>query len=119
MKQVVNLYSAKIAYGQGAVRETSRSWIQALRMPNWVWLMMIFVAGSALALTTIARERTQLREAQAAQAQTKQVLVQTQEKNKQIKAKTDRVRNSRQALENAAQDQLNYVRPGEIVVATR
>lgn len=119
MKQVVNSYSAKIAYGQVADRETSRSWLQALRMPNWVWLMMIFVSGSALALTTIARERTQLRTAQAAQTQTKQALVQTQEKNKQIKAKTDRVRSSQRALENAAQDQLNYVRPGEIVVATR
>jgi cell division protein FtsB len=119
LKPVINLYSAKIAYGQVAVRETSRPWIQALRMPNWVWLMMIFMAGAALALTTIARERTQLREAQARRAQATEQLSQTQAGNQKIRARVRSLKNDQRVYENTGQDRLNYVRPGEIVVAIR
>ncbi len=120
MKLVANSYSAKIAYGQlTATREASRVWVQALQMPNWVWLAMIFLAASALALTTIARERTQLRVATASHVQTEQRLAQVQEANDKLKGKIGSMKKDSRAVENIAQDRLNSVRANEIVVATR
>jgi cell division protein FtsB len=120
LKLVANSYSAKIAYGQvTATREVSRAWLQALRMPNWVWLAMIFLAASALALTTIARGRTQLRVATASSVQTEQRLAQTQTVNEKLKGKIRSVKNDSRAIQSLAQDRLNSVRANEIVVATR
>ena len=120
MKLVANSYSAKISYGQvTATRETSLAWLQTLRMPNWVWLAMIFLAASALALTTIARERTQLHSARTLHAQTEQRLAQAQAANEKLKGKIRTVKNDSRAVEKIAQERLNSVRANEIVVATR
>ncbi|HZS08075.1 MAG TPA: septum formation initiator family protein [Blastocatellia bacterium] len=120
MKQVANSYSAKINYGQiAATGEASRAWVRALRMPNWVWLMMIFLAAAALALTTIARERTQLQGARTSHARTEQRLTQAQAETEKLRAKVKSARNDPRVSENAAQDRLNYVRPNEIVVPIR
>lgn len=119
MKPVGTSYSIKVAYGQVAVRDTARVWWRALQMPDWVWLMMIFMASAALALTMMMRERTQLRAAQTSLTQTQQALIQVQGKNKQNKARLEGLRTSRQRAENIAQDELNYVRSNEVIVSMR
>ena len=73
----------------------------------------------ALALTTIARERTQLLESRTSHAQTQQRLIQTQAETEKLRAKIKSVKNDPRVSENAAQDRLNYVRPNEIVVPIR
>lgn len=120
MKLAGTSYTAKINYGQIAVaRDNSRAWLQSLRLPGWGWLLMVFLAAAALALTVIARERTQLREARGSYAQTIQRLKQTQAQNETLKAATKNLRVDARAGNNTAQDSLNLIRANEIVVPVR
>lgn len=116
MKPAVNSSWTKYNYHQVAQARTA--W-WALKVPNYVWLAMMITAAAALSFTTIAREREEVRRAQTAYSQTEGQAKQAQSQNEQLRAGIKGLKNDRRALDRAAQDRLNYVRPNEIVVSPR
>lgn len=120
MKQVVSLSWAKTNYSQIADAPVrSLALLKTLRLPNWVWLVMVFIAMAALSLANIARSHAELREARSAQTVTAQQLRQVQSVNAGIRTELGGLKNDLRQSERAAQQRLNYVRPNEIVVAVR
>lgn len=115
MKQVVNSSLTKLNYDQVATAHAA--W--ALKIPNYVWLAMILVAAAALSLTTVAREREEVRSARAAYAQTQERARQAQAQTERLRIEIKNLKENPRAAERVAQEQLNYVRPNEIIIATR
>jgi cell division protein FtsB len=114
LKPVVNSSLPKITYTQVS---TARAAWWALKIPNYVWLAMIMAAAAALSLSTLAREREEVRRAQAAFTQAQGRVAQVQTANQRLKTEVKNLKNDPRAAERAAQERLNYVRPNEIVVA--
>ncbi len=78
---------------------------------------MIMTAAAALSLSTMAREREEVRLAHTAVAQTQGQVIQAQTVNQQIKVEIKNLKDDPHAVERAAQERLNYLRSNEIVVA--
>lgn len=120
MRQVVNSYVAKSVVSVGAGRETMvQAWELVARVPNFAWLMLIFLTVSALSVSTLLRSREQHREAAASYAHTQSRVEGAREINQNIRRQTDHLRNNSRAGELAAQQRLRLVRRNEVVVAVK
>src|SRR5262245_52399042 len=88
-------------------------------IPNYVWLAMLLLAATLLGVSTMLRARSQMTTARNNYAVSDSRLAQARAANSEIKDKTDLIRTSARAAAQAAQEQLHYVKPNEIVIATR
>jgi cell division protein FtsB len=88
-------------------------------IPNYVWLAMLLLAATLLGVSTMLRARGQLTTAQNNYAVSDSRLTQALAANSEIKDKTALIRTNARAAAQAAQEQLHYVKPNEIVIATR
>jgi cell division protein FtsB len=89
------------------------------RLPGYVWLAMIIIAAAALSFGTIARARGEMRQARTAHAQAHAQVKLVESANELLKSRLQNLQQDHRAIERAAQDRLNYVRPNEVVVSTR
>jgi cell division protein FtsB len=117
LKQVVSLSWAKTNYHQlSEAPVRSLALLKAIRLPVWVWLVMVFIAMIALALANIARSQSELREARSSVAATQQQWQQVQTVNAGLKSDLQGLKHNARQIESAAQKRLNYLRANEIVV---
>ncbi len=119
MKPVANSYSVNLAVNDysPAIRERIAAFVPTI--PNAVWLAMILLATSLLALSTLVRTRGQMTAMKTKHAVTQNRLTETQSANDELKAQTQQLRTNMRAAAQAAQTQLHLVKPNEIVIATR
>ncbi len=118
MKQVVSSYSANLTFTQSSVLGER---VAALvpPIPSYVWLAMLLLAATLLGVSTMLRARGQMATARNSYAVSDSRLAQAQAANTEIKDKTNLIRTNSQAAAQAAQERLHYVKPNEIVIATR
>jgi cell division protein FtsB len=88
-------------------------------IPNYVWLAMLLLAATLLALSTLVRAGGQAAQARNAHADTQSRLIQAQTANSELKNQTRQLRQNPRAAAQAAQAQLHYVKRNEIVVGLR
>lgn len=120
MRQVVNSYVAKSVVSVGTGREVLvNAWALVGRVPNFAWLMLIFLTVSALSVSTLLRSREEYREAQATYAHTQSRIEGAREINQNIRRQTEHLQSNPRAGELAAQQRLRLVRRNEIVVAVK
>lgn len=118
MKQVVNSYSASLTFTPApALGERVAALVTPI--PDYVWLLMILLAAMLLGISTTLRASGQLATARNNFAVTDSRLTRAQAANLEIKDQTDLTRTNSRAAAKAAQEQLHYVKPNEIVIATR
>ena len=117
MKQVVNSYSANLTFTQAPVLGER---VAALvpPIPNYVWLAMLLLAATLLGVSTMLRARGLIITARNSYTVTDSRLAQAQAANLAIKDKTNLIRTNSHAAAQAAQEQLHYAKPNEIVIAT-
>ena len=118
MKQVVSSYSASLTFTQSPVL-SERVTALVPTIPTYVWLAMLLLASILLGVSTMLRARGQLATARQSYAISDSRLAQAQAANTEMKDKTNLIRTNSQAAAQAAQEQLHYVKPNEIVIATR
>ena len=118
MKQVVSSYSANLTFTASPM-PGERVAALVPPIPNYVWLAMLLLAATLLGVSTMLRARGQMATARNNYAVSDARLAQAQAANTAIKDKTNLIRTNSQAAAQAAQEQLHYVKPTEIVIATR
>jgi hypothetical protein len=118
LKQVVNSYSASLTFTQStALGERIAALVTPI--PNYVWLAMILLAATLLGVSTTLRASGQVVTARNNYSVTDSRLTQARAANIEIKDKTNLISTNSRAAAKAAQEQLHYVKPNEIVIATR
>lgn len=118
LKQIIDSYSANLTFTQTpSLGERVTALVPPI--PHHVWLAMILLAATLLGSSTLWRARAQVTTAQNIHAATNSRLVQAQAANAELKAQTDLLRTDSRAAAQAVQEQLHYVKPNEIVIATQ
>jgi cell division protein FtsB len=116
LKPVGNSSVTRVNYSQAVA--TRISW-RGFYIPNYVWLVMIVVAATAISASTAIRAREQARNAQISYQQTAERAKQMQIDNARIRERTKQLREDPRANEQAAREQLHYLRPNEVAVKLR
>lgn len=116
MKQGLESSSVKSYPSQLVVPHAS---LEALRIPNYVWVVTVILALALLAVAAVYREREGLRQATAAHAFTKQKFEISELGNAMTRREIASLKNDKDVIAQKAQEKLNYVRPNEIVVVMR
>ncbi|MEP7270180.1 MAG: septum formation initiator family protein [Acidobacteriota bacterium] len=113
LKPVGNSSVTRVNYSEAvAARITWRG----LYIPNYVWLAMVMVAALAISASTALRSREQARNAEISYQQTAERVKQLQFDNQRIRERIKQLRDDPRAAEQAAREQLNYLRPNEVAV---
>ncbi len=113
MKPVGNSSVTRVNYAQAVAARTT--W-RGLYIPNYVWLVMIMVAAVAISVSTAIRSREQARNAEISYQQTAERVKQLQLDNQRIRERIKQLRDDPRAAEQAAREQLHYLRPNEVAV---
>jgi len=116
LKPVGNSSVTRVNYSQAVA--TRITW-RGFYIPNYVWLVMIVVAAAAISASSAIRAREQARSAQASYQQTAERAKQMQVDNARIRERTKQLREDPRATEQAAREQLHYLRPNEVAVKLR
>lgn len=113
MKPVGNSSVTRVSYSEAvAARITWRG----LYIPNYIWLVMIMIAALAISVSTAIRSREQARNAQVSYDQTAERVKKMRLENQRIRERIKQLREDPRAAEQAAREQLNYLRPNEVAV---
>lgn len=120
MRQVVNSYWVRSAegldYGRGAVARG----LEVVRLvPNLAWLAMIVLAAFMLSLSTMTRNHTEYKQAEAIKAGTVSEVNRVRQVNEGIRARTEQLRSDPKAGRSAARSRLRLVGRNEVVLAIR
>lgn len=118
MRSDINPYSAGFAIVKQPTSICSRAGSVIFTLPSYVWLSMILLAASLLAISTVIRSRTELQTARSFYQVTGARLSQSQEANGQLKVNIEQVQNGKKMAIQVPQTQLHYTKPSEIVIAT-
>lgn len=113
MKPVGNSSVNRLTYSQAIAARFSWG---GLHLPNYVCLVMIMIAAAAISISTAVRSREEARNAQHSLQQTSERVAQMRADNERIRARIKQLRDDPRAAEQAAREQLNYLRANEVAV---
>ena len=113
LKPVGNSSVTRLTYSQAIAARFSWG---GLHLPNYVCLVMIMIAAAAISISTAVRAREDARNAQLSFQQTSERVAQMRADNERIRARIKQLRDDPRAAEQAAREQLNYLRANEVAV---
>ncbi len=113
MKQGLESSSTKSYPSQLVVPHAS---LEALRIPNYVWVVTALLALALLAVAAVYREREGLRQAQMAYQFSQEKVQASQLNNGLLRRDIHALKHDKDVIAQRAQEKLNYLRPNEVVV---
>jgi cell division protein FtsB len=116
LKQGLNSSATKSYPNQLVVPRAS---LEALRLPNYFWIVTILLALALLATAAIYRERERLRVAQTSYQFTQQKVQAATLNNALLRRDFEAMKHDKNTIAQEAQTNLNYLRPNEVIVVLR
>jgi cell division protein FtsB len=117
LKRAVNLYDSRVVGVVGSPVEFLRlalAWVG--RVPNYAWLTLILLTFGALSISTLTRSWEREREALANRNYSRQSVLSAREVNATLRHRTALLSSDPRVAEQAGQERLRLIRPGEVVI---